>query len=62
MTANHPFPRQTQRLIGRGVFIARAGGRADRGGAAQWARGLLRKLPDNWACPCCERTVREIVS
>ena len=25
-------------------------------------RGLTRKLPDNWACPCCDRTVREIVS
>jgi hypothetical protein len=24
-------------------------------------RGLLRKLPDQWACPCCDRNLREIV-
>jgi hypothetical protein len=24
-------------------------------------RGFLRKLPDQWACPCCDRNLREIV-
>jgi hypothetical protein len=24
-------------------------------------RGLLRKLPDQWACSCCDRNLREIV-
>ena len=24
-------------------------------------RGLLRKLPDAWSCPCCDRKLREIV-
>jgi hypothetical protein len=24
-------------------------------------RGLLRKLPDSWICPCCDRNLREIV-
>jgi hypothetical protein len=24
--------------------------------AGRNGRGLMRKLPDNWACPCCDRT------
>jgi hypothetical protein len=60
MAANHPLPRQRKDSptvefslplpTDEPIDAARRNG-----------RGLMRKLPDSWACPCCDRSVREIV-